>query len=101
METTMLILLLIANLLIIRAKNKTEEASKKMQATIKQYEMEKNNLKHLKLQEEHNNEVLLNRNRQLEKAIKSFEELSKEEHFNSIENLVNKMKSILETAKSI
>lgn len=52
MEITMLILLLIAILLIIIAKNKTEEASKKMQRTIKQYETEIENLKHLKLQEE-------------------------------------------------
>ena len=65
METIMLILLLIAILLIIKAKNKTEEASNKMQATIEQYKIEIDNLKHLKLQEECKVATLEKKNKEL------------------------------------
>lgn len=75
MEITMLILLLIAILLIIVAKNKTEEASKKMQKAIKQYETEIENLKHLRLQEEHNNSCWKNKNRNLEKELEEIENI--------------------------
>lgn len=95
MDIVTLILLLIAILLIILAKNKTDEANEKAQRTIELQNQEIEDLKRLRLQEVHNNTVLVNENRELIKAVKELDKLSKTQQCNSVKNLQNKMQSII------
>ncbi len=56
---------------------------------------ENNQLRDLRRQEVHNNTTLVNRNRELTKAIKEMDKLSKMQQYNSVKNLQNKMQSII------
>ena len=75
-----------------KAERRNVELARLLRETCK----DNKELKQLRLQEVHNNTILVNKTRRLEQVVNRFEELSKEKHFNSAENLINKMKSILD-----
>ncbi len=92
MEIFAFILLIIASILFIVAIKRTN-------SLVKEYEKENEELKKIRLEAVHENDVLLKRNIKLSKAMNKLKELANEQQYGSVKNIQNKIKSILNDAQ--
>lgn len=102
-----IIALIMASALYLSNKKlveKNKELLEKIAKTRKDYDdilFEYQEVKRLRKEAEHNSTIILRRNTQLERTVKEIEKELEKQHYNSAENLKNKLKSILMTAKSL
>lgn len=102
-----IIALVMASALYLNNKKlveKNKELLVKIAKTRKNYDdilFECKEIKRIRKEAENKNTIILRKNAQLEKIVNEIEKELEKQHYNSAENLKNKLKSILMTAKSL
>lgn len=102
-----IIALIMASALYLSNKKlveKNKELLLKIAKTRKNYDdilFECREIKRIRKEAESKNTILLRKNAQLEKVVNEIEKELEKQNYNSAENLKNKLKSILMTAKSL